>query len=65
MAVAVDTLAIVLLTLHFANNTLPQRLVAEYVSQCPVCQKIRLSLNDQFKAIVPTNNVDPSSALAP
>ena len=35
-----------------------QRLVADYVAECPVCQKIRHTMNDKFTSIVRTNNVD-------
>ena len=40
------------------GQKISQRLVADYVAECPVCQKIRHSMNDKFTSIVNTNNVD-------
>ena len=33
---------------RFPGHQIPQRVVAEYVAECPECQKIRHSLNDRF-----------------
>ena len=43
---------------QFPGHQVPQRLVADYVAECPVCQKIRHTMNDKFTSIVRTNNVD-------
>jgi len=43
---------------QFPGHQVPQRLVADYVAECPVCQKIRHSMNDKYTSIVRTNNID-------
>ena len=43
---------------QFPGHQVPQHLVADYVAECPVCQKIRHTMNDKFTSIVRTNNVD-------
>ena len=37
---------------------IPQRVVAEYVAECPECQKIRHSMNDRFQPLLRANHVD-------
>ena len=43
---------------QFPGHQVPQRLVADYVAECPVCHKIRHTMNNKFTSIVRTNNVD-------
>ena len=57
MAAAMVTSVIALPTLPSADN-FTSVIVADYVAECPVCQKIRHSMNDKFTSIVRTNNVD-------
>ena len=39
-------------------HQIPQRVVAEYVAECPECQKIRHSMNDKFQPLLRANSVE-------
>ncbi len=41
-----------LLNLHFPGHKLSYQFVADYIADCPVCQKVRLGMNDALKATV-------------
>jgi hypothetical protein len=43
---------------RFPGHQIPQRIVAEYVAECPECQKIRHSMNDRFQPLLLANHVD-------
>ena len=42
----------------YPGHQIPQKLVAEYVAECPECQKIRHSMNDKFPPLLRANHVD-------
>ena len=42
----------------YPGHQIPQRVVAEYVAECPECQKIRHSMNDRFQPLLRANHVD-------
>ena len=42
----------------YPGHQIPQRLVAEYIAECPECQKIRHSMNDRFQPLLRTNHVE-------
>ena len=42
----------------YPGHQIPQRVVAEYVAECPECQKVRHSMNDRFQPLLRANHVD-------
>ena len=42
----------------YPGHQIPQRLVAEYIAECPECQKIRHSMNDRFQPLLRANHVE-------
>ena len=42
----------------YPGHQIPQRLVAEYIAECPECQKIRQSMNDRFQPLLRANHVE-------
>jgi len=47
-----------LLSAKYLGHQIPQRLVAEYIAECPECQKIRHSMNDRFQPLLRANHVE-------
>ena len=43
---------------NYPGHQIPQRVVAEYVAECPECQKIRHSMNDKFQPLLRANSVE-------
>jgi len=42
----------------YSDHQIPQRLVAEYIAECPECQKIRHFMNDRFQPLLRANHVE-------
>jgi hypothetical protein len=42
----------------YPGHQIPQRVVSDYVAECPECQKIRHSMNDRFQPLVRANHVE-------
>jgi len=42
----------------YPGHQIPQKLVAEYIAECPECQKIRHSMNDRFQPLLRANHVE-------
>ena len=42
----------------YPGHEIPQRVVSEYVAECPECQKIRHSMNNKFQPLLRANHVE-------